>query len=140
MKNKLLIGALAVVAAAVVAVVINKSKTKYAKVQSSDTEEERAEDSEAKKKIAIAAKKMVEWIINHKDYIEAATLVVGLAAKVITLRNKVNEGRNVVNKTPINYPQMTGDEIFDHVRETGRTAVVTAADDGFKFTVIAGEE
>ena len=100
MNNKLLIGALVGVATAIVVSVVTRKK-KYAEVVAPESEESSSKnDPDVKKKIASAAAKMTHWILDHKNDIEAVTLVVSLAASVINLKNKVNDGRKAVTKTP----------------------------------------
>ena len=101
MRTGIVIGLIVGVAVGAVALIKSKEK-KYAEVQSPETDEEekKEESSEVKEKIRKTAVKVVNWILTHKDDIEAATLVLGLMSAVINFKNKVNEGRKAVIKKP----------------------------------------
>ena len=100
MKSKVIISLILGGAAVVVASII-KGRKQYAEVKSSEeADKENTENNEIKEKIAKAAEKVVAWILSHKNEIEAATLALGLMSAVCNFRNKVNEGRKAVDKTP----------------------------------------
>lgn len=93
MLNTLVKGLIAVGVAAVgVGVVVAATrKKKYAETTSDDFEEEISEDPTLKEKIAQAAIKMVNWITENKDQLEAASVVIGLMASCMDLASKINE-------------------------------------------------
>lgn len=148
--TKALIGVLIGGAAAVVAAyVIKKKEKKYAEVQSSEKEVEEVEEddekktSEIKEKISSAAKKIVEWVLTHKDEIEAATAVLGLASACLNFKNKVVEGRKAVDKTPKrnelkgtknDLGNMTADQALEHVKKTKRNLLLVD-DDNFGYVI-----
>lgn len=140
--TKALIGVLIGGAAAVVAAyVIKKKEKKYAEVQSSEKEEVEEDDeketSEIKEKISSAAKKIVEWVLTHKDEIEAATAVLGLASACLNFKNKVVEGRKAVDKTlkrnelkgtKNDLGNMTADQALEHVKKTKGNLLLVDSD------------
>lgn len=143
--TKALIGVLIGGAAAVVAAyVIKKKEKKYAEVQSSEKEEveedDKKETSEIKEKISSAAKKIVEWVLTHKDEIEAATAVLGLASACLNFKNKVVEGRKAVDKTlkqgewQNESGDLTAQQALEHVKATKRNLLLVD-DDNFGYVI-----
>lgn len=141
--TKALIGVLIGGAAAVVAAyVIKKKEKKYAEVQAPENEEEET-SSEIKEKMQAAAKKVVRWILDHKDDIEAATAVLGLASACLSFKNKVVEGRKVVSKTPTrnelkgtkdDLGKITADQALEHVKKTKNNLLIVD-DDNFGYVI-----
>lgn len=91
---KVLLGA--AIGAVVYISAIKLSKTKvYAEVNPIPEE-----DSEVQKKIKDAALKMTNWILEHKDDIQAVTLVITLAAAVIKLSSAVRDYNLSIFRNP----------------------------------------
>lgn len=139
MKSKLIAGLIIGGAAVVVALLAKKKEKKYAEVQSPEEEEKSEESDEIKAKIAKAATKVVNWILNHKDDIEAATLVISLASACVGFRNKVNEGRKAVSKTPpfrMAKTKMTVDEVVKDMVQHKIDIGHCETDDNIKFDIV----
>ncbi len=71
-----------------------KNKKTYVEVNKTEADEtDVAEEVTTKEvieeKIKDAGSKMAKWILEHKDYIEASTAVVGFVASLFSLRNAV---------------------------------------------------
>lgn len=84
-----------VAVAGVTAITIATRKKTYAETTSEDFEEEVSEDPTLKEKIAQAAIKMVNWITENKDRIEAASVVIGLMSACIDLSTKLGAKLNL---------------------------------------------
>ena len=90
MKN-FLIGITIGGAAIVTVYLLSKKNKTYIDMNQSETEEEVKETKKdvVEKKVKEAGEKMANWILEHKDYIEAGTAVVGFVASLFSLRNAV---------------------------------------------------
>lgn len=85
--TKILVGAaVALTATVTVAVVIDeKNKKKYAELGASEAPEDDTNDQSIKEKIKRAAKRMVEFVIDHQRELTAISLVIGLADAFVQL-------------------------------------------------------
>lgn len=85
--TKILVGAaVALTATVTVAVVIDeKNKKKYAELGASEAPEEDINDRSIKAKIKRAAKRMVEFVIDHQRELTAISLVIGMADAFVQL-------------------------------------------------------
>lgn len=142
MGKKLLIGMLIGGAIGAVALFAAKKEKNYISVNGEDSsEDEPKEDPTIKDKIRRAAEKVVAWIMEHKDYFEAASVVLSMVSACYSLKNEVLKGRKVVSKTPTvrdkrpNNEFLSGDEIIKRVKDTRRSVVATD-DNGFNFIVM----
>jgi len=139
MKNKILIGALVGLGVMAIGYLLSNKEKNYISVNGEQTsEEDEKEDITVKEKIKAAANRMVNWVITHKDHIEAVSLVLGMIAAGIDVSNKVKAGRNAVAKTPKtkgSSDYLDAEQILQRVRET-RHSVVATDDKGFSFIVM----
>jgi hypothetical protein len=117
MEKNLLIG-ITIGGAAVAALYFLKNKKKkYVEVNKEefeDTEEVKEEKTivdSAKEKIKEAAIKMVNWIMEHKDQIEAGSAALTFATALVSLRNAI------IPKKPKGMVTMNKKECDDYISE-----------------------
>ena len=73
----------------VVAALYYTSKKKKAYATVGGNTEEQPEDETLKEKIAKGAEKMVNWIVEHKDQVEAVTTGISFITSLVCLKNAV---------------------------------------------------
>jgi hypothetical protein len=117
MEKNLLIG-ITIGGAAVAALYFLKNKKKkYVEVNKEEFEdaeevkEEKTVVDSAKEKIKEAAVKMVNWIMEHKDQIEAGSAALTFATALVSLRNAI------VPKKPKGMVTMNKKEYDDYISE-----------------------
>lgn len=88
MDKKLIIGLIAGGACAI-ALYLLKKKKKYATIGGNSEEADDNDRESTDEKIVKGAEKMVNWILEHKDQIEAVTTGVSFITSLICLKNAI---------------------------------------------------
>lgn len=95
--QKVLLGIGAVASVATAVYIVNKKTEKlYADLTEESAEDEKKEDSDISKIKAAADKKCTEilaWVITHREQIEAASMILGVAGASLSIINSVREYR-----------------------------------------------
>lgn len=119
MEKNLLIGITIGGAAVAVLYFLSNKKKKYVEVNKEEfgqdydesIEEEKTITDSAKEKIKEAAIKMVNWIMEHKDQIEAGSAALTFVTALVSLRNAI------VPKKPKGMVTMNKKECDDYISE-----------------------